>query len=94
MSTRYASAELRGVPAHDMREAIDLILRHLDTHGPYLWGHAIELAPPAAGVRLVARTNALVETFFGKLKHGERRRSGRKNLGQDLDHLPAEAALV
>jgi len=81
-------------PAHDMREAIDLILVHLDTHGSYLWGHAIELAAPATGVRLVARTNVLVETFFGELKHGERRRSGRKNLGQDLEHLPAEAALV
>ncbi len=81
-------------PAQDTRNAIDLILAHLDTHGPYLWGHTVRLAPPAAGVRLVPRTNALVETFFGDLKHRERRRSGRKNLGQDLEHLPAEATLV
>jgi hypothetical protein len=27
--------------------------------------------------------------FFGAMKHGERR-SGRKNLGKDLEHLPAE----
>ena len=39
------------------------------------------------------RTNFLAENFFGELKHEERRRSGRKNLGQDLGHLPAEDAL-
>jgi len=40
------------------------------------------------------RTNELLENFFGTMKHGERRRSGRKNLGQDLEHLPAEATLA
>src|SRR2546429_9769392 len=29
--------------AKDTREAIDLILEHLDRHGPYLWGHALRL---------------------------------------------------
>ena len=82
-------------PAQDLREAIDLILTHIDAHGENLWGHAIRLPESAGGgVRLVARTNALAENFFKMLKHDERRRSGRKNLGQDLEHLPAEAALV
>ncbi len=82
-------------PAQDVREAIDVILTHIDDHGQNLWGHAIRLPEGAgAGVRLVARTNALAENFFKMLKHDERRRSGRKNLGQDLEHLPAEAALV
>lgn len=82
-------------PAQDTREAIDLILKHVDTHGDNLWGHAIHLPDSADGdVRLVARTNFLAEDWFGDLKHDERRRSGRKNLGQDLEHLPAEAALV
>ena len=82
-------------PAQDTREAIDLILEHIDTHGTNLWGHAIALPESAGGdVRLVSRTNFVVENFFGELKHDERRRSGRKNLGQDLEHLPAEAALV
>ncbi len=40
------------------------------------------------------QTNYLSEIFFGEIKHDQRRRSGRKNLGQDLEHLPAEAALV
>ncbi len=82
-------------PGQDIREAIDVILKHIDDHGKNLWGHAIRLPESAGGgVRLVARTNALAENFFKKIKHDERRRSGRKNLGQDLEHLPAEAALV
>lgn len=82
-------------PAQDVREAIDVILTHMDDHGKNLWGHAIRLPEGAGGgVRLVARTNALAENFFKMLKHDERRRSGRKNLGQELEHLPAETALV
>jgi hypothetical protein len=82
-------------PANDTRQAIDLILKHIEVHGHNLWGHAIQLPECAGGgVRLVARTNMLAENFFGALKHEERRRSGRKNLGQDLENLPAEAALV
>jgi hypothetical protein len=46
------------------------------------------------GIRLVVRTNELSENFFNKIKHSERRRSGRKNLAQDLEHLPASAALA
>ncbi len=82
-------------PAQDVREAIDIILKHVDVHGDSLWGHAIDLPERAGGgVRLVSRTNFLAENFFGELKHGERRRSGRKNLTQDLEQLPPEATLV
>jgi len=82
-------------PARDTREAIDIILQHIDVHAKNLWGHAIRLpASLGNGIRLVARTNVIAENFFGNLKHDERRRSGRKNLGQDLENLPADAALV
>jgi len=82
-------------PAQDTREAIDLILEHIETHGDNLWGHAIVLPDSAGGgIRLVSRTNYLSENFFGGLKHDERRRSGYKNLGYVLEHLPAEATLV
>jgi hypothetical protein len=82
-------------PGRDIRQAIDIILKHIDVHGANLWGHAIRLPESAGGgVRLMSRTNFLAENFFGTLKHDERRRSGRKNLTQDLEHLPAEAALV
>ncbi|MCP4406476.1 MAG: hypothetical protein GY807_01680 [Gammaproteobacteria bacterium] len=82
-------------PAQDIREAIDIVLKHIETHGANLWGHAIHLPESAGGgVRLVVRTNFPAENFFGELKHDERRRSGRKNLTQDLEQLPAEAVLV
>ncbi len=82
-------------PAQDIREAIDIILKHIDTHGANLWGHAIHLPENVGGgVRLVSRTNFPAENFFGKLKNDVRRRSGRKNLTQDLERLPAEATLV
>lgn len=82
-------------PAQNQRAAIDLILDHLDRHGPSLFGHVITL-PEAlgGGVRVVERTNVVLESFFHSLKRGERRRSGRKNLGQDLEHLPPEAAIA
>jgi len=82
-------------PAQDMREAIDVILSHLTRHGPSLWGHVITLPPKlGGGVRVVARTNVILEGFFHELKHGERRRSGRKILTQDLEQLPAAAVLA
>jgi hypothetical protein len=82
-------------PAEQTRKAIDIILQHLDKHGPSLWGHAIRL-PEAngGGVRLVDRTNLPLEGFFHGVKHGERRRSGRKILTQDLENFPAAAILA
>jgi len=80
-------------PAEDRREAIDIILRHLDVHGRSLWGHAIPLPVEAGGgIRLVDRTNNIEEGWFHGMKHDERRRSGRKILTQDLEQLPAAAA--
>jgi hypothetical protein len=82
-------------PAEDLREAIDLILKHLERHGPSLWGHMIALpAKAGGGIRLVDRTNIILESFFHEIKHGERRRSGRKVLTQDLEQLPASAVLA
>ncbi|MFQ5457889.1 MAG: hypothetical protein ACE5FC_05490 [Myxococcota bacterium] len=82
-------------PAQDLRQAIDVILDHLKKHGKSLWGHEIRLpARAGGGIRLVDRTNNLPEHFFHGMKHGERRRSGRKNLTRDLELLPPESALV
>jgi len=82
-------------PAQDSRQAIDLILAHIDRHGPSLWVHAIALPPEAGGgVRLVHRTNNILESFYRSLKQDERRRSGRRTLTDDLEHLHPEAALA
>lgn len=82
-------------PAQDQRRAIDIVLTHLDRHGKYLFGHAIPLpAATGGGVRLVDRTNNCLEQLWDELKHGERRRSGRKILTQDFEQLPPAAALA
>jgi hypothetical protein len=82
-------------PAKDLRMVIDLILAHLDRHGPHLWGHVIPIPQECGGgIRLVDRTNNILESWFGSLKHGERRRSGRKILTQDFERLPPSAALA
>jgi hypothetical protein len=82
-------------PAQDFREAIDVVLDHFNKHGKSLWGHEVRLSAKAGGgVRLVDRTNNLSEHFFHGMKHGERRRSGKKNLARDFELLPPESALV
>lgn len=82
-------------PAQDTRKTVDLILDHLDRHGEYLWGHGIALpAQVGGGVRMVERTNNLLEGFFHTVKHAERRRSGRKILTRDMETLPAAAMLA
>ena len=82
-------------PANDARRAIDIVLSHLETHGPFLWGHAIEThGKSGTTLRLVDRTNDQLEGFFHSMKRGERRRSGRKILTQDFEQLPPAAALA
>jgi hypothetical protein len=82
-------------PAEDARHAIDVVLTHLKQHEHSLWGHVISLPKKlGGGIRIVARTNNLLESFFHRMKHGERRRSGRKVLTDDFEHLPADAALA
>lgn len=80
-------------PAQDMRQAIDLILEHIERHGGSLWGHVIKV-PGQDGIRVVDRTNNNLEGFHHRMKQGERRRSGRKVLTHDFESLPAGAALV
>ncbi len=81
-------------PAKDTRQAVDVMLEHLERHGPFLWGHVVNLSRESGHARLVDRTNNILEGFFHGMKHGERRRSGRKILTQDFESLPAQAALA
>jgi hypothetical protein len=77
------------------RQAIDVILKHIQDHGPTRWGHVITLPEKAGGgIRIVDRTNCRLESLNGDIKHGERRRSGRKKLTQDLENLPPGAPLA
>jgi hypothetical protein len=79
----------------DERQMLDIVLSHLERHGHYLWGHVLRMPEEAGGgIRIVARINNILEGFFHQMKHGERRRSGRKVLTQDFEGLPAAAALA
>jgi len=78
-----------------MTDAIDTILKYLKRHGESLWGHVVQLPKKVGGgIRLIERTNNDAEGFFNVYKQGERRRSGRKVLSQDLESTPPESALV
>ena len=82
-------------PGHDLRKAIDIILDHLERHGDSLWGHVVNLPIHAGGgIRVLNRTNNSLEFKFSGTKRGERRRSGRKVLTQDMENLPPDAMLV
>lgn len=79
----------------DEKLSIKIILDHLERHGKFLWGHLVKLSEEAGGgIKLVDRTNNALESFFHKMKHHERRRSGRKILTQDFENIPPAAALV
>jgi len=59
--------------AKDKRQAIDIILTHLESHGKFLWGHAIPIPEElGGGIRLIDRTNNIEEGFF---PHVETRRA-------------------
>jgi hypothetical protein len=81
--------------APDLKRSIKIILDHLDKHGSYLWGHLMKLQTQSGiQYRLVDRTNNILECFFHKMKHGERRRSGRKLLTRDFELIPPASALA
>lgn len=78
--------------------ALDRVLREIVALGPCkVGGHEVRLSDKATGpgrTRLVDRTNDIEEGWFHGMKHSERRRSGRKLLAQDMEQLPAAAALA
>jgi hypothetical protein len=57
-------------------------------------GHPVRLDEHGSVVAIVARTNNVLEHFFGHEKQRLRRRLGRANLGRDLQQQPAQAALA
>lgn len=79
----------------DIQKAIDIILDHIERHGDSLWGHVVNLPIHAGGgIRVINRTNNELEFKFSGVKCGERRRSGRKVLTQDMENLPPGSMLV
>lgn len=71
-----------------------VILRYLDRYGDGLFGHPVRRDDDGSVLAIVARTNNVLEQFFGKGKQQLRRRVGRANLGQDLEQQPPQVMLV
>ena len=71
-----------------------IVLRYLDRYGDGLTGHPLARDEAGRAVAVVARTNNVLEQFFGTAKQGLRRRVGRAHLGRDLEDQPAQAALT
>ena len=79
----------------DIKRAAQIIIKHLEDHGKYLWGHLLELKVGNRTLyRIVERTNNLSEGFFRGMKHDGRRRSGRKSLKKDFEELHPNAAIA
>ncbi len=92
LKRRYSSKE---PDKEDQRRAIDIILKHLNKHEKYLWGHVIQIPKSAGGgVKTSCRTNNNLENFNGRVKQEERKRSGRKVLAKDFEDLPDGAPLI
>lgn len=94
--TRYRTALSRRLlrSTGDSRDALKTVIKTLDRVKGQLFGHPVVHDENGKTIFVVARTNNAVEHFFGRQNQAMRRRTGRKNLGRDLQDLPAEAALV
>jgi len=78
-----------------LKRSVKIIIDHLDRHSEYLWGHLVPLSGVGGALfGVVDRTNNVLEGQFHKLKHKERRRSGRKILTRDFEAIPPAVALA
>jgi hypothetical protein len=76
--------------------AIRIVLDYLDQYDRYLFDHFF-ITHDASGnmiVKLIERTNNLMERSYRGQKHQIRRRTGSKNLGFVFEHLFPAAAMV
>jgi hypothetical protein len=94
--TRYRTALSRRLlrSTGDSRDALKSVIKTLDRVKGQLFGHPVVRDKNGNTIFVVDRTNNAVEHFFGQQNQAMRRRTGRKNLGRDLEDLPAEVALV
>lgn len=71
-----------------------IILSYLRRYGDKLFGHPARLDQHGRIIAVVDRTNNVAEHFFAREKQQLRRRLGRAHLARDLEHQPAQVALV
>ena len=86
------TARLTKMEAKSCPEAI--ILRYLKRYGDRLFGHPVLRDEQGNVLRVVDRTNNVLESHFGRAKQRLRRRLGRAHLGRDLEQQPPQAMLT
>ena len=80
----------------DVKKAARVIIQHAKKYGDELWGHVIPVADEEGNISYIVadRTNDICEQIFAFQKTSERRNSGRKNLGWELEKRPAAVSLI
>jgi len=76
--------------------ALRVILRYLDEYECYLFDHFFTSYDDSGNeeIKLINRTNNILEHSYRKQKHEIRRRTGSKNLGFVFEHLFPAASMV
>jgi len=78
-------------------DAFYIILSYFDQYESWLFGHHVVLYDDSGNiiVKLIERSNNIMERSFNDQKHQIRRRTGVKNLGYVFEHIfPASAMIV
>jgi hypothetical protein len=80
----------------DIKKAARVIVQHMEKYCDELWGHVIPVVYEEGNISYIVAemTNDICEQFFAFQKASERRNSGRKNLGWELEKRPAAASLI
>ena len=80
----------------DMKNAARVIVKHMEKYGDELWGHVLPIVDEKGNTTYIIadRTNDICEQIFALQKVSERRNSGRKNLGWELEKRPAAVSLI
>lgn len=77
-------------------DAMNTILDYFDQYEAYLFNHFV-VTYDASGkifVKLIERSNNIMERLYRDQKHQIRRRTGAKNLGSTFEHLPPAAGMM
>ena len=82
--------------SNDTKKAARVIVQHMEKYGDELWGHVITVDDEDGNISYIVadRTNDICEQTFALQKTSERRNSGRKNLGWELEKRPAAVSLI
>lgn len=91
---RELRRELKRRLSPHVRNAIKIVLRHLEKYWDGLFGHCLPVADSDKRYLVVQRTNNIPERFFRLPKRFERRVTGKKRVHREVDALSSQALLV